>query len=1010
MSSKWKSTIRKIASSTALAGIFLGSLLPGAAFANVDTPEVIAGRNDTSWIQEQQTREQDILEQFESGNYTLDNPLVVVDPYGYAPLSALVLFETDVDTKATVTIHAKADSKFPEYSTIIHEFETLGTEHYLPVYGLYADLSTKVTIDLFNAGGTKVDSSDIVITADPENTVQDFYKDIVVSELAIEYNGYKANNIVDNKANNGNPVELTEAQVEEMYLLEPGNGALTYTLCAGATGCVVGVDLDGEIRAVIACADGPAPVRRDLIDAETALETGLTATGHGTGNILAAMFNSSTTGQTQNGIIELNSLGKIYKEWLTNYLHHEFAYNIDNDSWIIDAGMPSGWTVEDYLEEISYTDGSKMRDWDLHDVFDLKEYVADEWSGSVYDWAHVNSLTFVRDDSTATLGDNEDAILFSPRHQDGVYKLNLGENEIEWFVSAPNPNNWTEEFAAKALTPVMADGTPVDEWWYKKTGEHIDWTDPYDPYFWYDEDGDGIYDTPFEYVWGQHAVSTLPNGDYFIFDNGDGRTKVGTGLPAEENYSRAVIYRIDEEAGTVQQLWQIGKEFGPDYYCSFICDVDYLAEDHYLICFGAVGQIIEVKDGEVIYTLTGGTSRYRAERMTVYAPDEGEFEFGVKGQALGMVTEGRPLFNSLDLADTYYVAPNSTVELDTIVIDNWNEFSPSAWTEDAVQGNRNIPADQWKSGDLSHPETAVSYTSSNSGFKVTDGVVTAADSGNSLVTVKLNADAYIAANGGNNAQASCNIIVADTFANVGDAAVKAGGQVTVPVTIYGNPGLKEFKAQVIYDKDEFNLVNITAGDMTQGFEANAATGEVSAKINEASAAYVEDGVLFNIVLQAKADAKDGQYGLEVNFLSSSLTEELGANRGIISVNDNAAGDIIVLNIDDPAYSVNKIYATADVAPYIDTNDRTMVPIRFVAEAIGAKVDYDSEKGEITIAEGQNTIVLKVGASSYTLNGKTVAIDTQAVSVDGRVMLPLRAVAEALGADVDYADEIITIAK
>ena len=49
MSSKWKSTIRKIASSTALAGISLGSLLPGAAFANVDTPEVIAGRNDTSW-------------------------------------------------------------------------------------------------------------------------------------------------------------------------------------------------------------------------------------------------------------------------------------------------------------------------------------------------------------------------------------------------------------------------------------------------------------------------------------------------------------------------------------------------------------------------------------------------------------------------------------------------------------------------------------------------------------------------------------------------------------------------------------------------------------------------------------------------------------------------------------------------------------------------------------------------------------------------------------------------
>ena len=1010
MSSKWKSKVRKIASSTALAGIFLGIMLPGAAFANVDSPDLIAGRNDTSWIEDQLNREQAILDQFEAGEYTVDDPLVVVDPYGYAPLSALVLFETDDATKATVTIHAKADSAYPEYSTIIHEFDTLDTEHYLPVYGLYADLSTKVTIDLFNAGGTKVDSSDIVITADPENTVQDFYKDIVVSELAIEYNGYKANNIVDNKANNGNPVELTEAQVEEMYLLEPGNGALTYTLYAGNGGCVVGVDLDGEVRAVMACADGPAPIRRDLIDAETALETGLTATGHGTGNILAAMFNESTTGQTQNGIIEFNSLGKIYKEWLTNYIHHEFAYNIDNDSWIIDAGMPSGFTVEDYLEEISYADGSKMRDWDLHDVFDLKEYIADEWSGSVYDWAHVNSLTFIRDDSTAIAGDNEDAILFSPRHQDGVYKLNLDENEIEWFVSAPGNANWTEEFAAKALTPVMADGTPVDEWWYEKTGEHIDWTDPYDPYFWYDEDGDGVYDTPFEYVWGQHGVSTLPNGDYFIFDNGNGRTKVGSGLAADENYSRAVIYRVDEEAGTVQQIWQIGKEFGSDYYCRFICDVDYLGEDHYLICFGAVGQIIEVKDGEVIYTLTGGTSRYRAERMTVYAPDEGEFEFGVKGQALGMVTEGRPLFNSLDLADTYYVAPNSTVELDTIVIDNWNEFSPSAWTEDAVQGNRNIPADQWKSGDLSHPETAVSYTSSNSGFKVTDGVVTAADSGNSLVTVKLNADAYITANGGNNAQASCNIIVADTFANVGDAAVKAGGQVTIPVTISGNPGLKDFKAQVVYDQDEFDLVNITAGDITEGFEANVSAGEVSAKISASNAAYTEDGVLFNIVLKAKSDAKDGQYGVDVNFLSSSLSGQLGANRGIISVNDNAASKIIVSNIGDVSYSINKIYDEVDAAPYIDQNNRTMVPIRFVAEAIGAKVDYDSASGEVTITDQQNVVVLKIGANSYTLNGKTVVMDTEAANVDGRAMLPLRAVAEALGANVEYADGIITIAK
>ena len=86
------------------------------------------------------------------------------------------------------------------------------------------------------------------------------------------------------------------------------------------------------------------------------------------------------------------------------------------------------------------------------------------------------------------------------------------------------------------------------------------------------------------------------------------------------------------------------------------------------------------------------------------------------------------------------------------------------------------------------------------------------------------------------------------------------------------------------------------------------------------------------------------------------------------------------------------------APYIDSAWRTMVPIRALAESFGATVDYAD--GVVTIVDGDTTVVMNIGEQTYTVNGEEANMDTAPVIGDGdRTYVPVRFVAEALGYSV-----------
>lgn len=106
-----------------------------------------------------------------------------------------------------------------------------------------------------------------------------------------------------------------------------------------------------------------------------------------------------------------------------------------------------------------------------------------------------------------------------------------------------------------------------------------------------------------------------------------------------------------------------------------------------------------------------------------------------------------------------------------------------------------------------------------------------------------------------------------------------------------------------------------------------------------------------------------------------------------------------LNINSNSYSVNGITYTADTKPVVQDN-RTFVPYRLLAEALGGAVTYDNSTQTITTVDGGTSIIMTIGSTNYTVNGTPATMDVAPfINSDNRTMVPLRFLAEALGCKV-----------
>jgi signal peptidase I len=102
---------------------------------------------------------------------------------------------------------------------------------------------------------------------------------------------------------------------------------------------------------------------------------------------------------------------------------------------------------------------------------------------------------------------------------------------------------------------------------------------------------------------------------------------------------------------------------------------------------------------------------------------------------------------------------------------------------------------------------------------------------------------------------------------------------------------------------------------------------------------------------------------------------------------------------------NKLFF--NVPPIVE-DGRTLVPLRTIFESIGATVTWDQDSQTVTAIKGINTIKLQIGSYTATINDKPIELSVPGKVVDGRTLVPLRFVSEAMGCKVDWVEETQTV--
>lgn len=190
-------------------------------------------------------------------------------------------------------------------------------------------------------------------------------------------------------------------------------------------------------------------------------------------------------------------------------------------------------------------------------------------SGAGRNWAHVNSV-----DHDAV----DDSIIISARHQSASIKIGR-DKKVKWILGSPE--GWKTEYQDKILTPVDAKGKPIKCENSRCEGD-FDWT------------------------WTQHTAFKIDSKSdakflyLSVFDNGDSRGMEQPAMPSMK-YSRAVIYKIDQKAMTVEQLWEYGKERGNEWFSPVTSLTEYQPDKNSIFVYSATaGADFDVATGAFI--------------------------------------------------------------------------------------------------------------------------------------------------------------------------------------------------------------------------------------------------------------------------------------------------------------------------------------------------------------------------------------------------------------------------
>ena len=260
-----------------------------------------------------------------------------------------------------------------------------------------------------------------------------------------------------------------------------------------------------------------------------------------------------------------------------------------------------------------------------------------------------------------------------------------------------------------------------------------------------------------------------------------------------------------------------------------------------------------------------------------------------------------------------------------------------------------------------------------------------------------------------------------SFATKADVAANASLLgTTVQVTAFdATNGLQVTKDLTVVDS--YNVFDLEF-DPTEGAanQDNKVTVQVVkengdvAQVNGDLQYYIEDisNEDAKVTVKNVKDVVDGEgsltiYGTEDTVVTIAVAVVDDSNDGIyvgsleytIGDGDIVAHHNVTMTIGSSQYVVDKQLFEMDAAPYVDSNWRTMVPLRALMEGFDAEVIWDNDDRTVTINYNEQTIVMTIDEDTYTVNGEEMTMDTEPVIQGDRTYVPIRFAAEAMGFEV-----------
>ncbi|MGE4549511.1 MAG: copper amine oxidase N-terminal domain-containing protein [Intestinibacillus sp.] len=249
------------------------------------------------------------------------------------------------------------------------------------------------------------------------------------------------------------------------------------------------------------------------------------------------------------------------------------------------------------------------------------------------------------------------------------------------------------------------------------------------------------------------------------------------------------------------------------------------------------------------------------------------------------------------------------------------------------------------------------------------------------------------------------------------AALTATGASALPALSADDPDSTDFTFPLSYGAGTVTIY--ASGAQGKAYALDATLNTAGATAAQAEQYGAVCGAMMKVLTpQASIDAVNTAVRLDSVTPASSGDNLLGYfSNQVLLTNEIKSGSVRFSAIRYPdnlsgiGLVVNDHFLALDVAPRI-VNSRTLVPLRGIFEEIGADVTWDEATQTAAISQDGKVVKVTIGSKAATVDGKSVALDTpaqlSAPSGPARTLVPVRFIAEALGARVGWLNSPQTV--